>query len=87
MLDRSTCGQRIFGGCPGESCDRQCSATIWIPPSETTFGRHMLKQSRSAILKASAVILALFFAGYAGAAVTAQGVENWKSTRIEHVQP
>jgi hypothetical protein len=27
-FDREECGQRLYEGCPGESCDRPCSATI-----------------------------------------------------------
>jgi len=69
MLDRSTCGQRVFGGCPGESCDRQCSATIWIPPSETTLGRHLLKMNRQHLLFVLAALIPVFiFAASVGLA-------------------
>jgi hypothetical protein len=83
-MDRSSCGMKVYGGCPGAECDRPCSATLWIPPSTTPLGRSILKSSRIALLKASAVILGLFIAGYAGAAVTAAGLENWENTRSQH---
>jgi hypothetical protein len=83
-MDRSLCGFAIFNECDPDTCQRQCSATLWTPPSKTELGRSILKSSRIALLKASAVILGLFIAGYAGAAVTAAGLENWENTRSQH---
>jgi hypothetical protein len=69
MLDRSTCGQHVFGGCPGADCDRQCSATIWIPPSNTPLGRQMLQMSRTALWMALAAAVTVFiFAASVGLA-------------------
>lgn len=59
-MDRSHCGQKVFGGCPGADCERQCSATIWIPPSKTPLGRQMLKTSRLTLWLMIAAVCTVF---------------------------
>lgn len=30
-FDRDECGQAVFGGCPGDDCDRSCSKRMYTP--------------------------------------------------------
>jgi hypothetical protein len=77
-MDRSLCGQKVYGGCPGESCDRQCSATIYVPADETEAGRHILKSSRLTLLLAIGVLIPFL------AVAAVAGAQTWPNTRIEH---
>lgn len=73
-----TDGQCVTYGC------KDCPATIWIPPTETEFGRHLLKVSRQRLLFVLAIPFAIFCLGYAGAAFTAQGSDNIKNWTVQH---
>lgn len=60
-------------------------ANKFTPATDIT--RASVSNGQTVLLMASVILFALFCLGYAGAALTAQGVENWKSARIAHVQP
>lgn len=60
MIDRSSCGQRVFGGCMGDGCDRPCSATIYIPASKTPAGLHILAVNRWTLIGILAVLIPVF---------------------------
>lgn len=80
-IDRSHCGQKVYGGCPGESCDRRCSAVL--ADEAARFNRsaptrsELSKRHRTA-LYAFLVVLAAVFVG----AITPQAVENIKAWEV-----
>lgn len=82
------CTRHAFtdGQCVNYGC-KDCPAEIYIPADKTPMGRYILRTGRLTLLKASAIILAIFLSGYAGAAITAQGFDNWSDARVAHVQP
>lgn len=74
---REPCPQQVYGGCDPSSCNRQCSATIKIPPPiEAGYQRLVC------ILVAA--IIAISACGVAGALIAAERVNraNYLESRI-----
>lgn len=80
MVDRTHCPHFLFGGCPGDGCDRPCSATIYIPASKTTMGRHNVTASRDLMLIALIAVLSIVAVG----AVAVKGAENIKEWKVQN---
>ena len=59
-MDRSSCSQRIFGGCMGDGCERRCSAVL--AEESDRFARNAAsrrEQARTRALIAWAVFIVL----------------------------
>jgi hypothetical protein len=66
---REPCPQSVYGGCDPATCDRQCSATINIPPPiEAGYDR--------LVCTLVAAIIIISACGVAGAVVAAERVNR-----------
>lgn len=79
----TSCPQHAFGGCPGASCDRNCSERMFTPAMQVV-ARNAAAGRLELLLIAFAVCLSLAAAGYAGGKIIRQGVENVRNVNIQH---
>lgn len=82
----TSCPQHAFGGCPGASCDRQCSERMFKPAMQVV-ARNSAAGRLELLLICFAVCLSLSAAGYAGGKIISQGVENVRNTITQKEEP